>query len=89
MRSASRSLADLSRLTDYGEPFDFLVQNKIVGPLDRALHACHKAVKAYKPEDKQRAKKRAALLYTERKDQVKKRGMPSPDEWDAVALTFA
>jgi hypothetical protein len=25
----------------------------------------------------------------ERKDQMKKRGVPSPDEWDAVALTFA
>jgi hypothetical protein len=28
-------------------------------------------------------------LLLERKDQMKKRGVPSPDEWDAVALTFA
>jgi hypothetical protein len=28
-------------------------------------------------------------LLLERKDQMKKRGVKSPDEWDAVALTFA
>lgn len=28
-------------------------------------------------------------LQLERKDQMRKRGVPSPDEWDAVALTFA
>jgi hypothetical protein len=28
-------------------------------------------------------------LQLEGKDQMRARGVPSPDEWDAVALTFA
>ncbi len=28
-------------------------------------------------------------LMLESKDQMRQRGVPSPDEWDAVALTFA
>ena len=28
-------------------------------------------------------------LQLEAKDQMRARGVPSPDEWDAVALTFA
>ena len=28
-------------------------------------------------------------LQLESKDQMRARGLPSPDEWDAVALTFA
>ena len=30
-----------------------------------------------------------ARLVLERKDDMRRRGLPSPDEWDAVALTFA
>jgi hypothetical protein len=30
-----------------------------------------------------------ARLQLEAKDQMRARGVPSPDEWDAVALTFA
>ena len=28
-------------------------------------------------------------LVLERKEDMRRRGVPSPDEWDAVALTFA
>jgi hypothetical protein len=28
-------------------------------------------------------------LLLEKKDDMRRRGAPSPDEWDAVALTFA
>jgi hypothetical protein len=28
-------------------------------------------------------------LILESKDKMRQRGVPSPDEWDAVALTFA
>jgi len=28
-------------------------------------------------------------LQLERKEDMRRRGVPSPDEWDAVALTFA
>jgi hypothetical protein len=31
----------------------------------------------------------ATRLILESKEDIKKRGAPSPDEWDAVALTFA
>jgi hypothetical protein len=31
----------------------------------------------------------ADRLQLESKDQMRVRGVPSPDEWDAVALTFA
>lgn len=57
------SIAGLCRLTDYGEPLDFYIQNRLVAPLDKALFACHDAIKAMKPEKGRQTEERAALLY--------------------------
>ena len=57
------SIADLCRLTDYGEPLHFYIHNRLVAPLDKALFACQRAIKAAKPKDPREVEQRAAALY--------------------------
>jgi hypothetical protein len=58
--------ASVSRYIDLSEPpdpLDYLVQNQITVPLERALLACAKAIKASKPNSPSQIEMKAALLY--------------------------
>jgi hypothetical protein len=41
----------------------FLHSDRLVAPLDKALFACHAAIKAIKPKDDRETEQRAAPLY--------------------------
>jgi hypothetical protein len=47
----------------HAEPMFTLVDRRFVAPLDRALDACHAAIKAAKAESGDQTERRAALLY--------------------------
>jgi hypothetical protein len=61
-----RSIDDFCALTGagrYTRPMFTLVDRRFVSPLDRAVDACHAAIKARKPEDRFKIEERNALLY--------------------------
>jgi hypothetical protein len=58
------AISQLAHITDYGEPLDFLVQNQIVAPLDKALFACHSAIKDTTPKDPREVELRVHCFTT-------------------------